>query len=172
MAELTQAMGIGAPSLYAAFGSKEALYAEALRHYADTYEQFFWRRFHSAKTAREAVKCLLFDSAATMTGCVAEVPRGCMVALSWVGSESYKEVGELVRSQRAVGLERLKARLGKAAAAGEIPTSTDIHALARFVQTVQTGMSLLARDGAGRAELDAVAEVAMQAWDARTSQQQ
>jgi len=172
MAELTQAMGIGAPSLYAAFGSKEALYAEALRHYADTYQHFVWGRFHSAKTAREAVRCLLFDSAATLTGCVVEIPRGCMVTLSWVGDESYKELGELVRSERAATLERLKARLGKAAADGEIRASTDIHALARFVQTIQNGMSLLARDGADRAELDAVAEVAMQAWDARTSQQQ
>jgi AcrR family transcriptional regulator len=170
MAALTQAMGIGAPSLYAAFGSKEALYAEALRHYGDTVEAFFWKGFFSARTAREAVRSLLFDSAATLTGCVADIPRGCMVALSSVGSEGYEELGELVRSERAVTLKRVKERLGKAAADGEIRASIDIHALARFVQTVQNGMSLLARDGADRAELEAVAVVAMQAWDARVSQ--
>lgn len=172
MADLTQAMGIGAPSLYAAFGSKEALYAEALRHYGDTFEEFFWKGFRSAKTAREAVRSLLFDSAATLTGCVVDIPRGCMVALSSVGSEGYKELGELVRSERAVTLERVKERLNKAAADGEIRASVDIHALARFVQTIQNGMSLLARDGAERAELEAVADVAMQAWDARISQKQ
>ena len=48
---------------------------------------------------------------------------------------------------------------------GDIPSATDIHALARFIQTVQTGMSILARDGAGRAELEAVADVAMAGWD-------
>src|SRR6187551_2996735 len=54
IAELTEAMGIGSPSLYAAFGSKEALYAEALRHYCENYDALFWKRFHSAGTAREA----------------------------------------------------------------------------------------------------------------------
>jgi AcrR family transcriptional regulator len=168
MTDLMEAMGIGSPSLYAAFGSKEALYAEALRHYADHYEALFWTRFFSADTAREAVRFLLFDSAATMTGCVADIPRGCMVALSSVGSEGHEKLGDLVRSARAVGLDRLKARLRKAVADGEVPASVDVHALARFVQTIQNGMSILARDGADRAELEAVADVAMQGWDART----
>lgn len=91
-----------------------------------------------------------------------------MVTLSSVGSEGHPELGELVRSARAVTLDRLKARLGRAVAAGEIPPSVEIHALARFVQTVQNGMSILARDGASRAELEAVADVAMLGWDART----
>jgi hypothetical protein len=96
-------------------------------------------------------------------------PSGCMVTLSSVGSEGHSELGELVRSARAITLDRLKARLGQAVTDGEIPTSVDVHALARFVQTVQNGMSILARDGASRAELEAVAQVAMQGWDARTS---
>lgn len=78
------------------------------------------------------------------------------------------ELGELVRAARAVTLERLKARLNQAISEGEIPASTDVHALARFVQTVQNGMSILARDGATRGELEAVAELAMLGWDTRT----
>jgi len=96
------------------------------------------------------------------------MPRGCMVTLSAVGSEGHPELGERVRAARAVTLDRLKARLGRAVAKGEIPASVDIHALARFVQTVQNGMSILARDGASRAELEGVAQVAMLGWDART----
>ena len=46
--------------------------------------------------------------------------------------------------------------------------SIDIHALAPFVQTVPNGMSILARDGASRGELEAVAQVPMLGWDART----
>jgi len=91
-----------------------------------------------------------------------------MVALSSVGSEGHAELGELVRSARAAALDHLKARLGLAVAAGEIPSSVDIDGLARFVQTVRSGMSILARDGAGRGELEAVAQVAMLGWDART----
>jgi AcrR family transcriptional regulator len=169
IADLTQAMGIGAPSLYAAFKSKEALYAEALCHYRENNEAFVWAGFQSASTAREAIRSFLMDSAAALTGCVADIPRGCMVTLSSVGSEGHAELGETVRSARAVTLERLTTRLDRAVADGEIPRSTDLHALARFVQTVQNGMSILARDGASRAELEAVADVAMAGWDARTA---
>ncbi len=168
IADLTHAMGIGAPSLYAAFQSKEALYAEALRHYVETNEGYVWAGFHSATTARDAVRSFLMDSAAALTGCVADIPRGCMVTLSSVGSEGHVELGELVRSARAVTLERLLTRLDQAVAEGEIPASTDLHALARFVQTIQNGMSILARDGASRTELEAVADVAMAGWDVRT----
>ncbi|MBR0668030.1 TetR/AcrR family transcriptional regulator [Roseomonas hellenica] len=170
IADLTEAMGIGAPSLYAAFGSKEALYAEALRHYRETNEGLVWAGFFAARTARAAVLSLLMDSAAALTGCVvADNPLGCMVALSSVGSEGHAELGALVRTARAVTLERLEARLNRAIAEGEIPAATDVHGLARFVQTVQSGMSILARDGARRAELEAVADVAMLGWDARTA---
>ncbi|NEJ23522.1 TetR family transcriptional regulator [Rhizobium leguminosarum] len=168
ISDLTEAMGIGSPSLYAAFGSKEALYAEALRHYRDNNEALVWAGFFSAGTARDAVRSFLMDSAAALTGCVVDIPRGCMVALSSVGSEGHVELGELVRAARAVTLDRLKARLNQAISEGEIPVSTDVHALARFVQTVQNGMSIPARDGATRGELEAVAELAMLGWDTRT----
>src|SRR3954467_7018846 len=72
IADLTQAMGIGAPSLYAAFGSKEALYAEALRHYAEVNGDYVWGRFYAAATARDAAWSLLMDSAAALTGCIAD----------------------------------------------------------------------------------------------------
>ncbi len=165
IADLTAAMGIGSPSLYAAFGSKEALYAEALRHYGDNYQAPVWARFFAADTARQAVMALLMDCAATWTGCGAETPRGCMMTLSAVGGEGHPELGELVRSGRAAGLTRVESRLGRAVATGELAASTDIHALARFVQTVASGMSILARDGASRAELETVAQVAMSGWD-------
>jgi len=169
IADLTEAMEIGAPSLYAAFGSKEALYVEALGHYRDTTEDFVWAGFFAADTARAAVAALLMDSAAALTGCLADMPTGCMVTLSAVGSEGNAELGTLVRSARAVGFERLRDRLERGRDEGEIPGSVDLDALARFVQTLQNGMSILARDGVGRAELEGVAEVAMLGWDARVA---
>ena len=167
IADLTAAMGIGSPSLYAAFGSKEALYAEALRHYRENYDALVWAGFFAAGTAREAVMSLLLDSAAALTGGRADIPHGCMVTLSSVAGEGACDLGARLRSARAATLDRLEARLGRAVAAGEIPASVDVRALARFVQTVQNGMSILARDGVGRAELEAVAQVAMAGWDAR-----
>jgi len=112
------------------------------------------------------VRSLLMDSAAALTGCLADIPRGCMVTLSSVDSEEHPELGETVRSARALTLERLTARLRRAVEEGELPASADVNALARFVQTLQNGMSILARDGARRQELEAVTDVAMAAWDA------
>jgi AcrR family transcriptional regulator len=161
-------LGIGSPSLYAAFGSKEALYAEALRHYGEQYEAKAWANFAAATTAREAVEALLKDSAAALAGSCGRVePLGCMVTLSAAGSEGHAELGELVRTARAQGLKRVQERLERAAAEGELGASVDIPALARFVITVQNGMSLQARDGARREELAAVAELTMLGWDAR-----
>ncbi|MBS1182049.1 MAG: putative TetR family transcriptional regulator [Proteobacteria bacterium] len=169
ISDLTEAMKIGSPSLYAAFGSKDALYAEALDYYRRNYDAFVWANFLTAPTAREAIGALLTDSAAALTGYVADIPCGCMVTLSAVGSEGHPELGDLVRTARASTFDRVKARLDRAVAEGEIPDSTDVHALARYIQTVQNGMSILARDGADCAELRSVADVAMLSWDRYTS---
>lgn len=164
--DLTTAMGIGSPSLYAAFGSKEALYIEALEHYARTHEAIAWGGFFAADTAREAVAAFLHDTAAGLV----ETANGCMVTLSAVGAEGHAELGALVASARNATLLRLKDRIEQGQAAGEIGRSVDIHGLARFVQAVQNGMSLLARDGANLDELNAVADTAMLGWDARLNQ--
>ena len=166
IADLTGAMGIGSPSLYAAFGSKEDLYKQALAHYVDLYEALVWGRFQAAKTAREAVECYLLDSAKVLTGSQCDIPRGCMVTLSDVGGEGYPELGDIVRSARHASLDRLEARLNAAKAQGELAATTDSAALARFFQTVQSGMSILARDGATAAELEAVARTALRNWNA------
>lgn len=167
ISDLTEAMGIGAPSLYAAFGSKEALYLEALRHYGDNYDALVWDGFRAAGTAREAVQAYLLDSAAALTGSLADNPLGCMVTLSSAGSDGAPGLGDTVRAARRAGFERLEARLARAVAEGELPASADIKALARFAQTLQSGMSILARDGASRADLEEAAKIAMLGWDAR-----
>ncbi|MEW5684021.1 MAG: TetR/AcrR family transcriptional regulator [Pseudomonadota bacterium] len=167
IADLTAVMGIGSPSLYAAFGSKEALYVEAVRHYGDRYEALVWSRFQAAPTARAAVEAFLIDSAGALTGSVADNPPGCMVTLASVGDDEHRELGQHMRCARAAGLQRLEDRFRRAQADGDLPASSDLHALARFVQTVQSGMSILARDGAGRDELEAVARMALAGWDAQ-----
>jgi AcrR family transcriptional regulator len=166
VADLTAAMGIGAPSLYAAFGSKEALYAEALSYYQKRFGLLAWGRFESARTARAAVQGLLMDSAKALTGYGSDAPKGCMLTLSSIDRDEHAELCDAVRTSRGEILERLMERFARAVEDGEIAAKTDLRALARFVQTVQNGMSILARDGAPRAELEAVARVAMASWDA------
>lgn len=166
IADLTAAMGIGSPSLYAAFGSKEALYVEALGHYQKLYEGAVWDGFTTAETARGAVEALLLDSAAALTGAIADTPRGCMATLSFVGCDSGSDLSEGMRAARSVTLDRIEHRIRRAIDAGELSATLDVHALARFVQTMQSGMSILARDGATRPELEGAARIAMRGWDA------
>jgi AcrR family transcriptional regulator len=162
--DLTDAIGIEAPSLYAAFGSKKELYAAALRHYAENYEGLVWDNFRAAATARDAAMAYLMDSAAALTGSLADVPRGCMVTLSSVDGEA-PELARLLRAARAVVFDRLKARFERAVSEGDLLDSVDVPGLARFVQNIQSGMSILARDGTGREDLELVARIAMLGWD-------
>lgn len=165
IADLTEAMGIGTKSLYAAFGSKDELYAQALEYYYTTYEGLVWTRFREASTAREAALAFLEDSAIAMTGGDCDLPHGCMATLASVGSEGHAELAELMRATRAGGFDILKARFDRAKIEGDLVPTADTTKLARFVQIVQSGMAIRARDGAERAELHAAAEFALSAWD-------
>lgn len=158
-------MGIGTKSLYAAFGSKDALYAEALQYYYTTYEGLVWTRFREASTAKEAALAFLQDSAVAMTGGDSDLPHGCMATLAMVGSEGHSDLGEIMRTTRAGGFDLLKARFDEAKSNADLTATADTTKLARFVQTVQSGMAIRARDGADRAELQAVAEIAISGWD-------
>jgi AcrR family transcriptional regulator len=171
LSDLTAAMGIGSPSLYAAFGSKAELYREAIEFYAERNSPLVWARFEAAPTAREAVEALLFDSAATLTPRSGDTPPGCMVTLAAVGTEGCEELGALVSSMRARGLAALRDRLARAVAEGELPPDADPAAMARFYGSVQAGMSVQARDGATRPELESSARMAMAAWPGSQSPQ-
>ncbi|WP_236025070.1 TetR/AcrR family transcriptional regulator [Arenibaculum pallidiluteum] len=165
IADLTQVLGIGTKSLYAAFGSKDELYAEALRCYSTTYEHLVLGRFRAAATAREAMLAYLWDSAAAMTGSDCDLPHGCLVTLGTVGSDGHAELSDLIKTTRGGAFHVLKSRLERAVLEGELPDTVDVTKLARFLQTLQSGMAIRARDGADRAELQAVAEIAMAGWD-------
>lgn len=169
ISDLTETMGIGTKSLYAAFGSKDALYSEALHLYSTTHEELVLGRFRKCATAREAVLAFLQDSARAMTGSDCDLPHGCMVNLGFVGSDGHVELSELMKAARSGAFEILKARFEKAVVEGDLASSIDVSKLARFVQTVQSGMAIRARDGADRADLEAVADFAMAGWDGITS---
>ncbi len=169
ISDLTRELGIGAPSLYAAFASKEALYEEALAFYAAHYGRTVWGGFEDAPTAREAVRAYFFDSATGLTGCAADNPRGCMVTLSAAVSEVPQSLADNLQAARGDNYTRLLTRIERAMQEGELPETLDGAALARFLQSVQAGMSIMARDGASAQDLEAVAAVAMAGWDAWTA---
>lgn len=167
MAELTAAMGINAPSLYAAFGSKENLFREALSLYVSTEGEELLKPVLEAPTAYSAIERLLMESARVYTR--KSRPSGCLVVLSALqgGSATDAVRGELsVKRMQNVG--DLAKLLARGVQAGEIARAADLKAIARFYITVQQGMSIQARDGASRAALEAVARAALAAWPALT----
>jgi AcrR family transcriptional regulator len=166
IADLCAAMRINSPSLYAAFSSKEALYEEAIRHYEATYAPQIWGSFATAPTAQEAVAAFLMASAAILPATAK--PGGCMVTLSTVGEEGCARLGEFVSAVRRAGLTKIRTRLEAAVAEGEIAADVDLRSVARFYLGVQQGMSIQARDGASRDELEAMAQAAMESWPVLT----
>ena len=169
IADLTEVMEIGTKSLYAAFGSKEELFGEALRHYQRTHEGLVWDRFRAAPTARDAVSAFLHDSAAALTGSLRDTPRGCMATLASVGSGGQCKLQEFVGTIEGTSAH-VRTRIDKAVDDGELPRAVDADGLARFVETVQNGMTVRARNGATREELEDVARIAMVGWDGMVSQ--
>jgi len=165
IADLCAAMGIASPSLYAAFGSKQALYAEALARYLDRTVAVIWAPLEVAPTARAGIEAFLLVSAAVLPAQPGK-PAGCMVTLSAVGDEGCPALGRRVAEARADAFARLTARIARGLASGELPPGTDCAALARFYLAVQQGLSIQARDGATPAELETIARRAMDAWPA------
>jgi AcrR family transcriptional regulator len=167
MSELTAAMGINAPSLYACFGSKEALYREAMALYEAGDGAELAAAIAAAPTVREAIGIYLMRSAALFSR--PGKPAGCMVVLSVVhAAGTSEEAGRALRDARAEMQGVLEARLRGEIASGALPSACDPAAIAAFYCTVQQGMSIRARDGASRAELEAVAQGAMAAWGGLT----
>jgi AcrR family transcriptional regulator len=163
MTDLCDTMGVRSPSLYAAFGGKEALYLETVKHYVETAGPPVWGRLAEAPTARAGVETLLFASAETLPESE-NSPAGCMAILGAVCDEWPATLSEVVKQIRVEMLGTLRSRLEAGVAAGELPTSVDVESLSRFYIGVVQGMALQARDGATASELKMVARTAMKAW--------
>jgi AcrR family transcriptional regulator len=160
MAELCAAMEINPPSLYAAFGNKAQLFMEAVQHYEDVYWNAAWQRMEDAPDVHEAMADFFRDAARILTS--QEVPCGCMVILAATNvSPEAQKVNEALRALRQEGKDCFLARLKRAVKDGQLPPGTDVEALASTLNTMLEGMSLQARDGVARAELNRVAATVM-----------
>ncbi len=162
VADLTAAMGISAPSLYAAFGDKKRLFLEAMRLYAGDPADI-GRAIAAAPTARDAARDLMTAAATAYTGEL--TPPGCLLASAAAsGSAAAADVRDAVADVRR-GIEAcLRARIARDIADGLLAPGSAAAPLAGLVLAVTQGMSVLARDGAPRASLLAIVEAAMLAW--------
>ncbi|AOF91806.1 TetR/AcrR family transcriptional regulator [Sinorhizobium sp. RAC02] len=163
IADLTKAMGITPPSLYATFGSKEELYRQALDHCIERESKCRGEALQTEPTAYEAIAFYLHDVVQGITQ--PDKPRGCIVSTAVLQhSEESESVAQDVAARREVAMQAIKTRLDRAVSEGELPTDTDTDALARFYMAVVQGMSAQAYDGACREKLKQLADIALSAW--------
>jgi AcrR family transcriptional regulator len=162
LSDLTEAMGINRPSLYAAFGDKEALFRQVLERYEHGPVAYVAEALQEP-TARGAIERMLKGTVAALTR--PQSPRGCLYVQGALacGDESSAMRKELA-TRRSAGELALRKRLKKAKADGELPATADPADLARFYMAVMHGMSVQAAGGATRAALEGVAGTALRAW--------
>lgn len=162
--ELTSAMEITPPSLYAAFGDKEKLFLEAVERYSSKSCDAMDCLFAQAPTARDAVERMLQSSAVEIT-CPSH-PPGCLVVTAATNcSASAEHVQDAMAQRRTDVEEKIRRRIERGITEGDLPSNTDAAGLTLFYTTVMHGMSTQARDSGGnRDKLLAIAATAMRAW--------
>lgn len=160
--DLTKAMGINRPSLYAAFGNKEELFRRALDRYAEGPAAHV-REALQEPTAHAVVERLLRGTIDLLTN--PRNPRGCLMVQ---GALSCGEAADSVRreliSRRAAAEAAIRQRFERAISEGDLPADSDPADLARYVATITQGMAVQAASGASRKELQRVAEMALRIW--------
>lgn len=162
LAELTEALGVNKPSLYAAFGNKEALFMKALSKYT-TGPVAFVRDVINEPTSHAVAKRFLYDAADFLTE--PSHPKGCMVvqgALS--GGESAEMVKKVLIQYRAAYENLLTKRFEQAKQDGDLSSDANPQALAKYLATLHQGMSVQATSGASKDELLAIADLALSVW--------
>jgi AcrR family transcriptional regulator len=159
LAELSAAMGITKPSLYAAFGDKEQLFEAAVARYAHGPNAFTEKAF-TLPTARAVVLALLEGVVNVST--LPSGPRGCLDTQATLAQTA--EVRDSATDRRLVRERRLEVRFREAQKTGELPKTTDCAALARYVTSVGFGITVQGASGESREHMKAVVDLAMSLW--------
>ena len=162
--ELTRAMGINRPSLYAAFGNKEQLFHKALDRY-QTGPQSFVTQALGKPTARAVVEAVFSGFIRMQRD--RDTARGCLIVSGALacGEEAEPVRRELARLRQAT-VAAFRERFERSLREGDLPPGTDCATLARYVATVLNGLAVQAASGATERELRQVAAIAIRAWPA------
>ena len=162
LSDLTRAMRINRPSLYAAFGNKEQLFRKVLDRYASGPLAYFDKALEARK-ARDVIEQIVFGAAKMASD--PRLPAGClMVQGALACGDSAGSVQKETAARRAASEIALRRRLQRAKREGDLPKNSDPAELARYVMTVLQGMAVQGADGASPDQLRRVAQVALRAW--------
>ncbi|MUN35914.1 TetR/AcrR family transcriptional regulator [Actinomadura litoris] len=160
LSDLTRAMGINRPSLYAAYGNKEALFRKAVDRYVEGPASYV-RGALAKPTARAVAEALLYGAVEVIT----RGPGGCLIVQAALATgEQNESVREEIAARRRTGERDLAARFERARAEGDLPPDIDCEALARYVWSISYGVSVQAADGASNDELRKVVALALTLW--------
>ncbi|EGM71249.1 TetR/AcrR family transcriptional regulator [Shewanella sp. HN-41] len=159
LTDLTQAMGINKPSLYAAFGNKEQLFLKAIELYEQRPCAFFYPALEQ-KTAYQVVESMLLGAASSLAD--DSHPQGCLIVQGALAcSEAGEAIKETLINRRRDGELALCERLQRAKDEGDLPDTADPLLLARYIGTVLQGMAIQATNGISSEELLQVAELVL-----------
>lgn len=162
LADLTTAMGINKPSLYAVFGSKAELFKKAVALY-DEEEGRAIEEAMNRRSAKDSIDAFLRVNLRSYTH--PQKPRGCMIVLAaMMSTPENRHICRYLGRLRRKTEGDLRRRLERAVEEGELPVGSDCTGAARFYATLLNGLSIQARDGAGFRQLSAVVDGAMAAW--------
>lgn len=164
MADLVEALGIASARIYAAFGSKERLFREAVALYDAEEGGFAARALAGEPTARGAIERLLRDAVDTYTR--PDRPGGCMVV--GAGTNCTRDnagIADWLAELRRQRTASLIARLERAQREGELPSHVDVRAVGDHFATVLHGLSVQARDGVSRQRLLSSLPMALRAME-------
>lgn len=165
VAALAEAMGINVPSLYAAFGNKEALFAKVVDRYIRQPASYLAKALQEPTARAVAEKAL---SGAIDMVMQPQHADGCLLVHGALASSPAAESVRTELSRRRAAAEAaVRRRFEVAIAAGDLPATVDPAKLARFLMTVIWGMSVQAAGGAGRTQLEEVTQIALQCWPVR-----
>lgn len=157
--------GISAPSFYAAFGSKEALFDECVQRYLETFAQVTQCLWDENLPPRQAIETALRQSARMQ--CEDGHPKGCMVTLGVMSAPSPENarVVEALTQSRARTRAGILACVKRGMSVGELPTNTVAPALATVFDSFLQGISILARDDTTIEVIDAAITQVLMTWD-------
>lgn len=162
MAELTKAMGINAPSLYACFGNKEGLFRAVVDRY-EARRETFMEGILAQPTAHAVAEAFLYGVAAFCADTGGQNPPGCLM-LKGAFSCCEQEITDDMERRRAAKETALKKRFEQAKKTGDLPASANPAALARYLGVMTMGLSAQAAAGASAKELREVASIALAGW--------
>jgi len=165
LSDLTQAMRINRPSLYAAFGNKEQLFRKVLDRYMDGPLAFFQEAL-AARKARDVIEQMFFGAARMASD--PRLPSGCrMVQGALACGDAAGSVRKEIGARRAAAKAALRRRFQRAKREGDLPPNADPAELSHYVMTVLHGMAVQGADGANQDQLRRVAQIALRAWPKR-----